>query len=106
MALSATAASAEIICGREITTFGKAATEIAADEALITLSTGGPNFLAYRETKDGVLQQWFVTKLGSSGVQAIICRALIANGGRYEIKVQARCFGPARTCNAVIDAFR
>ena len=106
LTLTATTAWAEIVCGREITTFEKAATELAADEALVTLSTGGPNFLAYRETKDGVLRQWFLTKPGSQGVQAIICRALVQEGERYIVKVEARCFGPKRTCDTMVDAFR
>lgn len=98
------AAGQDVVCGRTVTSFQQIAAELAKDPALKPVPNGGPDFTAYAEEQP--MRQWFVTKPHDPAVQAVICRALEQDGGRFFIRVESRCFGPKSTCDRLVAAFQ
>lgn len=105
-ALSLPAGAAEIVCGREITSFEQAASELASDKRLVAIPNGGADFAAYKDERDGGLRQWYVTKPHYRDIKAVICRGLEQERGRFFIKVEASCFGAKPLCDRLVNAFK
>ena len=104
LAAGIAASAADDVCGRNVTSFQQIRDELARDGRLKPAANGGPDFTAYEQAEP--LRQWFVTRPGYPEVQAVVCRALVPENGRFFVKVESRCFGPKPTCDRLVAGFQ